>query len=617
MPNSSLMTSPIAILSCSLTASGVVLANDLVIEEKTEFLPDGCIPPRRNPNTVMITEGWNLIAMPVVPDKPYTVEDFIQDVEVNPYRDGTEPISTMPVDVPIHTPHHADEAPFIVTEGNWEITAFGKLDEPVHPTHKKFRKAFKQLPGNYNLVPGEAYFVQAKYTGDHVKLLGWQPELQVFIRGKVPEVPVSLNLKRGWSSVSLLIPNYIRDYPIDIYTPYPPRFELPENPTDIFELPENPTNIIEEDIITLPDYYLGYSIQRLSRELVTQQIEAEKLVLWSTFTQDWEEWELPYPPRSDYEVGPIPHQNTKSPYEHYEIAYFDFGILPNRGFFLQCKSNGLFIPGLPRKIPVDHKRVGHVGRVEGNPYFPEHYPGYDLRLFIDEDPANAIPLEGVNSEIELRLKEAASSGETLGVEGYMKVTYSTDWWGRIEKHKVLMVDTVSDNTIIASGSISMLQAITMVYPPEPARVYFETFDGRSFNLEGINSFIQNYLFQLAGQAFYPNSTVTVTIQGVITENFGIRVYKVQREHFPIMILTVNSSVRTIDEVADVLQDLLALAPLTQTVLSDGATFRFEYGIEFGTETEWEKKVSLYIQDDPDIQLVNIDFLVQAILHREL
>ena len=45
--------------------------------------PDSIFYPAIQPGKITIMEGWNLIAMPVIPLVPYTVDRFIADVETS------------------------------------------------------------------------------------------------------------------------------------------------------------------------------------------------------------------------------------------------------------------------------------------------------------------------------------------------------------------------------------------------------------------------------------------------------------------------------------------------------------------------------------------------------
>ena len=116
---------------------------------------------------ITIRGGWNLVAMPVLPDKPYTIKRFIEAVEGKP-------------------------------RGSlWEVS--------VVAVYKDGR--FKRYPMegySYNMVPGEAYFVHANLVAHGLIMVeGWQPSTIVEIIGRPIDHSISLNLNRGWNGVSL------------------------------------------------------------------------------------------------------------------------------------------------------------------------------------------------------------------------------------------------------------------------------------------------------------------------------------------------------------------------------------------------------------------------------
>ena len=109
-------------------------------------------------NYIVLTEGWSLIGIPVLPYEPLTVRDFMG----------------------------------MVTE-DWEITMVAVYKDGQ----------FERYPKEgitYNMVPGEAYFVHTEYSGR----LSGRRKTAIEIEGSRPEVPVTLHLERGWNGISLL-----------------------------------------------------------------------------------------------------------------------------------------------------------------------------------------------------------------------------------------------------------------------------------------------------------------------------------------------------------------------------------------------------------------------------
>lgn len=233
-----------------ICCSGVSLAHDVPFPEP---------PAEKETATISLVDGWNLIAIPVLPAEPFSVRDFMDMV---------------------------NEA--------WEIT--------VVAVYKNGR--FERYPKEgitYNMVPGEAYFVYSKYTGSFI----YPPQVYplttaIHISGKVPDMPVSLHLDRGWNGVSV------------------------------------PTATLENEL----------SLYMFSDELGEQGIRATKIAFWNN-EQGWEEYKLPFV--ADEPIsGPIVFP-----------GFTGRGINSNEGFFLLCEENGLYIPGLK----VEPERVQYTGRV--------------------------------------------------------------------------------------------------------------------------------------------------------------------------------------------------------------------------------------------------------------
>jgi len=136
------------------------------IKPVNPIAPIQALPSPPSTAAINIKEGWNLIAMPVIPDKPYTVRDFVATIESDPC--------------------YKWEVPVVAVYENGRFERYPKKDV----TH--------------NMVPGKAYFVYAKYDGQVCQHR--HPELtrkSIRIAGEVPDSPVVLNLNRGWNGISL------------------------------------------------------------------------------------------------------------------------------------------------------------------------------------------------------------------------------------------------------------------------------------------------------------------------------------------------------------------------------------------------------------------------------
>ncbi|MFH1753482.1 MAG: hypothetical protein ABH875_04805 [Candidatus Omnitrophota bacterium] len=277
---------------------------------------------------ITITNGWNLIAMPVVPLKPYTVRQFIKDVAAPYYKDI---LVSYHKDCKVHKedPQSQEKCyPYsCILRPAWKVL--------VVAVYKNGH--FERYPKEgvtYNMVPGEAYFVYAEYFGIWYKSLNWRPQKTVTIPGGVPAPSISLNLDRGWSGRSILLNNIYQRYP---YEKYPQRL---------------------------------YTLSELSKDLAKQGVKAKRIAFWSAKTQSWEQHELPYPyrdiPHIEYfktledglkvveynEDGKVSQETYYDIKENYSDLLMRLRVInPSDGFFLLCEENGLFMPSAWESYP--------------------------------------------------------------------------------------------------------------------------------------------------------------------------------------------------------------------------------------------------------------------------
>ena len=126
-------------------------------------------------DTILLAEGQNYIAMPLLPDEPYTASQFIKDIEL--------------ID-------------------DWEVLRFFKV--PVIKKHRKDRDLyFKKYPKEdvtCAMVPGKAYRIDLAYHGLRPKTGPLMTE--VYVEGKILDAPVPLKLKKGWNAISVAFPRY-------------------------------------------------------------------------------------------------------------------------------------------------------------------------------------------------------------------------------------------------------------------------------------------------------------------------------------------------------------------------------------------------------------------------
>lgn len=361
--------------------------------------------------SINITEGWNLIAMPVLPIAPYPAAKFAKDVAYSDQSFIVKP----------------DVGEIILPKFNWQVRTIAVYKngrfEACYPN--------KNLTP-YNMVPSEAYFVYVEYLGmrpvfqPEISQDGttycppvWHPRTSVTIPGKAIDKTVSLNLNRGWNGVSLLKQNLWDSI-------YPAPIPMPKISPDI-----------TTDNSLKPELELcTTSLNQLSQELVAQGIKATKAIFWDADNQEWVKFDLPRPT-----VPPIYNYNLGEPTDNL-VAIFDRFIRDDEGFFLLAEENGLFIPGLGEIIaPPIEKRVSYTGKVEGVFCIPEQKPPYDFVLRTRD--GETVYLKPIDDKTGGILAQAANYGGLYTIEGVIKYlpsyNYGIEYTGNALV-KVVMVD---------------------------------------------------------------------------------------------------------------------------------------------------------------------------------
>ncbi|MDD5135845.1 MAG: hypothetical protein PHN63_00695, partial [Candidatus Omnitrophica bacterium] len=283
--------------------------------------------------TVTLTEGWNLIAIPVLPAEQLKIKDFIYKVE-----GGIPPCKTNDVSNEV-----------IYCKPMWNVSAVAVYKDG------RFRM-YTREDATYNMVPGEAYFVHCRYLGPRpvYSVLGpdypmpvYHPKTTITIAGKCVNATVSLDLNKGWNGVGVALmqqrpPLVIEEEPINL--PAIPRLTAESDDSAALT-----TNVDLERICA------GFSLVQFSRELSEQGVKASRVIFWNAEKQEWEQYSLPYPVADENGLicMPIPGRL----------------IDPGEGFFLLCEENGLYIPRLEIQkkpyppIPVP-RTVTYSGTIE-------------------------------------------------------------------------------------------------------------------------------------------------------------------------------------------------------------------------------------------------------------
>lgn len=422
---------------CVAGILGVCGAQDKLIEaEAIPLVPKGVIT---------LTEGWNLVAMPVLPCKPYSVRQFIKDVEVSGKCEAAVTVQT------------AVQRPY------WKVLKILVVKDGC------FKELINKNKIPYNMVPGEAYFAQLQYLGPRPVPVGtlqpvpadtlekecvnWYPQTSVSIAGRRLNHPIALNLNAGQNGVSV------------------PR-------TDATLIVASP---LEEKM---------YSVNQLSKDLIDQGIKAASIAFWSATEQEWVAYKLPFTEKMLRFIRPdegfiltceengllvpglkhlvpapvyvkekgrvefIPYQPGKPYPYHFLLHAENGGNIPMKSRdtdiereLEQASADGLIrlVEGVMRTVIykgdggfkqvsvliVDRVTlveeepvwVEYTGRIQGILVFPpENDPPYDYVLIRTTTHVPAVPLMGCDEEMEQRLARAA--GGTFVVGGYMRtITY--------------------------------------------------------------------------------------------------------------------------------------------------------------------------------------------------
>ena len=374
--------------------AGMVLADDTVTVPGPGAvatpIPDAVIFPIVK-GSVTLTEGWNLIAIPVLPAEQLKIKDFVAKI--------TPP---QPPLVDLNGDGVIDQNDVAISiRPMWKVTTIAVYKDGRFRTY---------APDNatYNMVPGEAYFVYCQYlgprpvydvNGPQYPMPEFHPTITVTIAGKAVNASVSLDLNKGWNGVGVAL---IQQRPPLVYDQKP--ILLPEIPNLTLNQTES-TQIDEYKIVTM-----DFSLLQLSRELCEQGVKATRAIFWNANKQEWEQYALPYPTvdANGLVCMPVPGKL----------------INPSEGFFLLCEENGLYIPRLTIQkppyppIPVP-RRVSYTGTIEKIMFYPEAKPPYDFVLqyeLVSTDPVTGatsaaviqVPVKGATEEIEKQLGELAN-----------------------------------------------------------------------------------------------------------------------------------------------------------------------------------------------------------------
>jgi hypothetical protein len=163
-------------------------------------------------------------------------------------------------------------------------------------------------------------------------------------------------------------------------------------------------------------YRAGYSLRKLSKELVDQHVKATMALFWNADEQQWVRERLPM---SD----PV----ITNPYER--PCFYDRIIRADEGFFLLTGENGLYIPELPLLVPPKPPLVRYSGVVQKlTARIYEGTPPYNYFMMVPCGPMlpaeKELPLKGVDYNREKQLAIANQAGGTALVAGTMKtITY--------------------------------------------------------------------------------------------------------------------------------------------------------------------------------------------------
>ena len=417
----------VAIVVC---CAGVVLADEAVptpiVPDQVEYLPTV------TKGTITLTEGWNLIAIPVLPAEQLRIKDFIYKVEggIPDYKTG---------DV---------SKEVIYCKPMWNISAVAVYKDGRFRTYTRDN-------ATYNMVPGEAYFVHAEYLGPRpcYEVVGpqypmpiFRPTTTVTIAGKCVKASVSLDLNKGWNGVALM---------------------GKKESLNVYKEALNPQVAVDGAEIIEP--ILVSSLRQLSGELSEQGVKATRIIFWDAYKQEWEQQALPF--KGEQNIDGM-------------ATFIDRIISGSEGFFLLCDENGLYVPGLkqiqnlpdppvPPIPPINDGRVYQYGQIErentGDIKDVSACKPYNFVLVYWENVRNIspsgggslgymvehrIPVDGATEDIRQKLEAVAGNGQAYSVEGVMKTVEYDLPVPSYQSYKVdvLMVDRFFDPTVVYNNS---------------------------------------------------------------------------------------------------------------------------------------------------------------------
>lgn len=408
----------LVVMTLLLCSFGIIIAADDASQTIDTSPPITFCPPAAT--QIRIYDGLNFITMPVIPDSNYTVEQFVKDIEGG--------ISILPLENPGTKPAELEQ---IAVKKYWKVwrvyTYKNGAYKQLYPNRLEYnigRSASLPSPFNkinHNMVPGEAYFVHAKYSGPMpaggVDYLGFRQYKDVAVPGQIPYVPISLHLDKGWNRVGVA-----------------------------------------------PGSNNPISLNGLMADLLKQNLKANKIFLWSAANQKWEKYDLNIPipyPCNDTVYG----QNTQS----------DRKIRLDEAIMVYCEENGLYIPKLNEiREPERVNYMGHVYYTLGIP--DGRALPYDMELHTTD--GKIVPLKAADEYIRIQLEDVASDPyldvlpPRVTVEGVMEtMKASNELTGEEWEVRVLLVDKVTEvKRVEHTGKIHMIMTIAQ-FAAEPRPLY--------------------------------------------------------------------------------------------------------------------------------------------------
>jgi len=433
---------------CLLLAMAMIVNSGVALALE-EILPDmraddvRIFPFPLTVKTITIREGWNLIAMPVVPSGKYTVRDFIRSIE-NPF---------MRIDRPIELQTLTDGEKLETNDKGEDCIIFPRRYWTVSVVAVYKNGKFIRYPKNghsYNMVPGEAYFVHTRYHGPRPDYTTdvecwppWHASKIIRVIGKSVNFSVTLNLRRGWNGVSIMRE---KDPPFPPY-PFKPILDPIIRPYDLNDKITDNDQIEENCNPGLPiNIDIECTLSQLSKELVKQGLKPRSILFWDSYNQRWQQHALPV-------KYPIFYHINIKPDKH--IAYLDRLISSSEGFFLLVEENGIYEPGLeeslpgvpfpPPPLPPLVRSTGRVqpGLMSSN--WPPHAFTHDLRTDLNGDGISEIVhLDGRNNEriLEALNEYMEDENNTCLIIGKRVTLHYTDKFGNPHKLEIVSVTEV-------------------------------------------------------------------------------------------------------------------------------------------------------------------------------